>query len=64
MGGDPFRAFAARKIPQDDIDLLTDEEAKILVGRRKFSPQEMAYKMNMSVETIHRRQRSILSKIG
>ncbi len=64
MGGDPFRRFAARRIPQSDLDLLTDEEEEILIGRRKCSPQEMAMKKHMSVETVYRRQRSIMSKIG
>lgn len=63
MGGDPFRKFAARKFGQEDLDLLTEEEEEILIGRRKASPQQMAYKMHMSVESIHRRQRSILNKI-
>ena len=64
MGGDPFRAFAARRFSPDDLALLTDEEEQILIGRRKKSPQEMAIKMHMSVETVHRRQRSILDKLG
>mgnify|MGYP002509101664 FL=1 len=64
MGGDPFRAFAARRYTPDDLALLTDEEAEILLGRRKKSPQEMAIKMHMSVESIHRRERSIRSKLG
>ena len=42
MGGDPFRAFAARRYTPDDLALLTDEEEQILLGRRKKSPQEMA----------------------
>lgn len=64
MGGDPFRAFAARRYTPDDLALLTDEEEQILLGRRRASPQQMAIKMNMSVESIHRRQRSILRKLG
>lgn len=64
MGGDPFRAFAARRYTPDDLALLTDEEEEILLGRRKKSPQEMAIKMHMSVESIHRRERSIRSKLG
>lgn len=64
MGGDPFRAFAARRYTPDDLALLTDEEELILLGRRKKSPQEMAIKMHMSVETVHRRERSIRSKLG
>lgn len=64
MGGDPFRAFAARRYSPDDLALLTDEEEAILMGRRKKSPQEMAIKMHMSVETVHRRERSIRNKLG
>lgn len=64
MGGDPFRTFAARRYTPDDLALLTDEEEQILLGRRKRSPQEMALKMHMSVETVHRRERSIRSKLG
>ena len=64
MGGDPFRAFAARRYTPDDLGLLTDEEEMILLGRRKASPQEMALKMHMSVESIHRRERSIRAKLG
>ena len=63
MGGDPFRAFAARRYTPDDLGLLTDEEEMILLGRRKASPQEMAIKMHMSVESIHRRERSIRAKL-
>lgn len=63
MGGDPFRAFAARRFTPDDLALLTDEEEQILIGRRKRSPQEMAIKMHMSVETVHRRERSIKTKL-
>ena len=64
MGGDPFRAFAARRYTPEELALLTDEEEQILLGRRRASPQQMAIKMHMSVESIHRRQRSILRKLG
>ena len=64
MGGDPFRAFAARRYTPDDLALLTDEEEQILLGRRRASPQEMAIRMHMSVETVHRRERSIRNKLG
>ena len=64
MGGDPFRQFAARRYTPDDLALLTDEEEQILIGRRRASPQEMAVKMHMSVESIHRRERSIRAKLG
>ena len=64
MGGDPFRKYAARRYTPDDLALLTDEEEQILIGRRKASPQEMAVKMHMSVESVHRRERSIRAKLG
>ena len=64
MGGDPFRRFAARRYTTDDLALLTDEEEQILIGRRKASPQEMAIRMHMSVESVHRRERSIRAKLG
>lgn len=63
MGGDPFRRFAARRFTKDDLDLLTQEEERVLLGRRRKSPAEMAMQMHMSVESIHRRQRSILEKL-
>lgn len=64
VGGDPFRKFAARRYQADDLALLTDDEAEILLGRRKKSPQEMAIKMHVCVETIYRRQRSIIEKLS
>lgn len=64
MGGDPFRLYAARRYTPDDLALLTDEEEQILIGRRKVSPQEMAVRMHMSVESVHRRERSIRAKLG
>lgn len=63
MGGDNFRRFAARRYTPDDLSLLTDEEECVLMGRRRHSPQEMAAKMHMSVESIYRRQRSIIDKL-
>lgn len=63
MGGDPFRRFAARRFTKEELDLLTQEEESVLLGRRRKSPAEMAWEMHMSVESIHRRQRSILDKL-
>ena len=63
MGGDPFRRFAARRFTKDELDRLTQEEERVLLGRRRKSPAEMAMQMHMSVESIHRRQRSILDKL-
>ena len=63
MGGDPFRRFAARRFTKDDLYRLTQEEERVLLGRRRKSPAEMAMEMHMSVESIHRRQRAILDKL-
>ena len=63
MGGDPFRRFAARRFTRDDLDRMTLEEERVLLVRRRKSPAEMAMEMHMSVESIHRRQRDILSKL-
>ena len=63
MVGDPFRRFAARRFTKDELDLLTQEEERVLLGRRLKPPAEMAMQMHMSVESIHRRHRSILDKL-
>lgn len=63
MGGDPFRDFAAKRYTPDDLALLTEEEEQILLGRRRLSPQQMAMRLHMSVESVHRRQRAILRKL-
>ena len=63
MGGDPFRRFAARRFTKDDLDRLTQEEERVLLGRRRKSPAEIAMRLHVSVESIHRRQRSILDKL-
>jgi DNA-binding CsgD family transcriptional regulator len=62
--GDRFQRYAAQRWTQDDFDLLTDEEGEILRQRRKHSPPAVAINMHMSVETVHRRERSIRSKLG
>lgn len=64
MGGDAFRIFAAHRFSPDDFDLLTDDEAAILRGRRRNSPQQMADQLSMCVEGVYRRQRSIRKKLG
>lgn len=64
MGGDPFQRYAAHRFTDDDFALLTDEEEKVLKMRRKHTPQSVALQLHMSVETVHRRQRSIRSKLG
>lgn len=58
-----FQRFAAQRFTQDDFDLLTDEEVEVLKLRRKHSPQSVAQQLIMSVETVHRRQRSIRAKL-
>ena len=45
-------------------DILTDEEAKILKARCKGGPAYAAIEAHMSVETVHRRERSIRKKLG
>lgn len=64
MGGDPFQRFAAHRFTDEDFALLTDEEEQVLKKRRKHSPQSVAMQLHMSVETVHRRQRSIRDKLG
>ena len=65
MGGDPFQMYAAVKLRnKTDLDILTDEEILILRHRCKGGPAYAAAKIPMSVETVHRRQRSIRQKLG
>ncbi len=65
MGGDPFQMYAAIKLRSGaNLDVLTDEEIKILKARCKGGPAYAAAKIPMSVETVHRRERSIRSKLG
>lgn len=65
MGGDPFQMYAAVKM-RDGVrwDILTDEEAKIIKARCKGGPAYAAIEAHMSVETVHRRERSIRKKLG
>ena len=39
MGGDPFRRFAAKRFTRDDLDRLTQEEERVLLGRRRNLPE-------------------------
>lgn len=65
MGGDPFQMYAAVKLRQGaNLDVLTDEEKQILRYRCKGGPAYAAAMIPMSVETVHRRQRSIRKKLG
>lgn len=61
---DRFQRFAARPHTADTLDRLTDDEAELLMGRRKKSPVAMAVKMHRSEATIYRMQQSIMDKIG
>lgn len=61
---DRFQRFAARDHPAGTLDRLTDDEAELLIGRRKKSPVAMAIKMHRSEATIYRMQQSIMDKIG
>lgn len=62
--GDKFQKYAAQRWTQDDFDLLTDEEVRIVKMRRKQGPIDVAMQMPMSVETLYRRQNSIRNKLG
>ena len=64
MGGDPFQLYAAQKVPTANFDVLTDEEVSILRARCKGNPAYAARMLHMSVETVHRRQRTIKIKLG
>lgn len=45
-------------------DILTDEEEKVLRARCKGNPAYAASLLPASVETVHRRERSIMKKLG
>lgn len=64
MGGDRFQLYAARKLPTANLDILTDEEGDVLRHRCKGNPAYAARILHMSVETVHRRQRTIREKLG
>lgn len=65
MGGDPFQMYAAVKMRQGvNWDILTDEEGKVLKARCKGNPAYAATKTCMSISTVHRRERSIMKKLG
>lgn len=65
MGGDPFQIYAAVKLrTKANLDILTNEEILVLQHRCKGNPAYAAAKIPMSVETVHRRQRSIRQKLG
>lgn len=58
-----FQRFAAKNHSRADLDRLTEEEEQVLLLRRRNSPTSVAMQLNMSVETVHRRQRSIRAKL-
>ena len=62
-GEDRFQLYA-RKLPNVNFDVLTDEEGDILRARCKGNPTYTANLLHMSVETVHRRQRMIQKKLG
>ena len=65
MGGDPFQLYAAVKMRQGvNWDVLTEEECKVLRARCKGGPAYAASLLPASVETVHRRERSIMKKLG
>lgn len=57
--------YAAVKMRQGvNWDILTDEECKVLKARCKGNPTYAAAQIPMSVSTVHRRERSIMKKLG
>ena len=58
-----FQRFAAQKFTREDLDRLTEEEETVLLMRRRHTPVGVAMQLHMSVETVHRRQRSIRQKL-
>lgn len=59
-----FARIASRPFSRDDLDRLTEEEEQVLVMRRRGkSVVQVASAMNMSVESVYRRERSIRSKL-
>ena len=60
-----FQRFAARPFTRDDMDRLTEEEEQVLMMRRRGkSVVQVADALSMSVESVYRRERSILSKLN
>lgn len=60
-----FQRFAARPFTRDDMDRLTEEEERVLMMRRRGkSVVQVADALSMSVESVYRRERSILSKLN
>lgn len=60
-----FQRFAARPFTRDDLDRLTEEEEQVLVMRRRGkSVVQVADALSMSVESVYRRERSILGKLN
>lgn len=65
MGGDPFQLYAAIKLRNGaNLDVLTDEEIKILKARCKGGPAYAAVQLPASLSTIQRRERTIMKKLG
>lgn len=59
-----FARYAARPFTRDELDRLTEEEEQVLIMRRRGkSVVQVAYSLNMSESSVHRRERSIKSKL-
>lgn len=58
-----FQRFAAQNFTREDLNRLTEEEENVLLMRRRLTPVGVAMQLHMSVETVHRRQRSIRKKL-
>lgn len=59
-----FEKFAAQRFGREDLDRLTEEEEQVLIMRRRGkSVVQVADALSMSEATVHRRERSIRSKL-
>ncbi len=59
-----FAQIASRPYSRDDLDRLTEEEEQVLIMRRRGkSVVQVADALNMSAESVYRRERSIRSKL-
>ena len=59
-----FARYAARPFSRDELDVLTEEEEQVLVMRRRGkSVVQVADALNMSPESIYRREKSIRQKL-
>ena len=59
-----FERFAAQPFGRDALDRLTEEEELVLTTRRRVGVVATCERLHMSPSALHRRQRSIMEKLG